>query len=932
MISDPKAAKKALMLARHARADGGAVPGRKLNPQGLYSHAAELASGLNQEKGTGQQMLASLKSAKPDELKYSGASQLAAKPTVTKSDLVNHFNSALPDIRETKLSPPDPRSAHGEDDEDDEDERGAQYANYTLPGDKQNYRELLLHLPEYKHVKPNTPGFAVFNPLRPGQYGFYEDQDEARKVSRAMREQYQSPENYSKLEEHQRGMVDRHDYEPKPWVDTTNRKVPYVDTGNHYSDHWEDTPNVLAHLRMADRQDTGGNKVLHLEELQSDWGQDARKKGVIDPEAMAENSRLRNVLRRAHSEWADYARSLAGKVSQDNLMSDPKYAELADKRKAAMDAVTNHEMYTPGLKGVGDAPYIGKTQAWTDLGLKRALREAAAGKYDKMVWTPGQAQADRYGLEKHIDELHHWRDGDYIGISAFKNNRPVINKEYAAPDKLDSLVGSEMARKILNNEGRDHPTSGTKYFSGLDLKAGGEGMRGYYDNILPKRLLALAREHDPEAQLGTHDIALTRKDEGHAPTMRERMELPGLTITPKMRESILKRGFKAYRRGGTVQKRSGGETDDSLTHINDAADMTMPGESGRLSSAVRQAKKPGGETSPLFDLSSLHETPRVDQFDLPRYVPPRGVPDRVAGLLKNKDVIGKMLEVIQSGNRMGGSRWYNAEPLRHEFVNRLGKDTGHHAFRKYMDFVAAASPRSEVGTNARNASFYYHRHMSGQGVPEVGDKNPQPYGHMAQRNHQMNAKSVAGGGLDPLNNPKPASFAENLVGNQSPVTVDTHAFRLPAMLARDPRYLKTDFQSSKDAPKQNIQKDVESGRLPIDDAISRAAYWQEQPKDNEYGAMEALYKHLARESNLTPAQTQASAWVGGGHLTGLASDESKPFMSFLEDRIHKTAAHHNMEPRDVLDKFVRGQLPLRASGGQVSIVDKALRITKNAKS
>jgi hypothetical protein len=36
------------------------------------------------------------------------------------------------------------------------------------------------------------------------------------------------------------------------------------------------------------------------------------------------------------------------------------------------------------------------------------------------------------------------------------------------------------------------------------------------------------------------------------------------------------------------------------------------------------------------------------------------------------------------------------------------------------------------------------------------------------------------------------------------------------------------------------------------------------------------------------AQTRASAWVGGGKQTGLASDESKPFLQFLEDRVRHT--------------------------------------------
>jgi hypothetical protein len=323
------------------------------------------------------------------------------------------------------------------------------------------------------------------------------------------------------------------------------------------------------------------------------------------------------------------------------------------------------------------------------------------------------------------------------------------------------------------------------------------------------------------------------------------------------------------------------------------------------------AKKAADVTEPLFDAAyDLTKVPDVPQFDLPRNIPARGVSQRVKDITSNKELRAKMLATIQQGVDMGGARWYNAEPLRGEFVKELGEEKGNKAFRKYMDLVAATSPRSEVGANVRNASYYYTRDAQGLGAPAVGDKNPQPYGHMAQRLHQMNVGRVLGKGWDPLNNPKPASFVENLAGNQQPATIDTHAFRLPAILAEDPRFLETAFESSKGAPKQNVQKMVASGEMALPDAVNRAAFWQSKPNDNEYAAMEQYYKGLGEELGLTPAQTQAAAWVGGGKITGLASDESKPFIGFFEDRVKLTAQKLGITPREVLQKFIRGEQPL----------------------
>ena len=336
----------------------------------------------------------------------------------------------------------------------------------------------------------------------------------------------------------------------------------------------------------------------------------------------------------------------------------------------------------------------------------------------------------------------------------------------------------------------------------------------------------------------------------------------------------------------------------------------------------------------LFDMSSLHEVPKVSQFDLPRYMPARGVSPRVADVIKNKKVLGKMIDVVQKGRQMGGERWYNAEPLRQEFVAHYGQTNGNNMFRKYMDMVAATSPRSDVGTNVRNSSYYFKRLLSGQGVPDIGERNPQPYGHLAQKLHQMNAQRVATTGWDPLNNPKPASFVENLTGNQTPVTVDTHAFRLPGILSKDPRFLLTNYQASAKSPKLNIKQLVESGQMSMKDALQTPAYWDAAPRENEYGALEKYYQDkIAKELGISPAATQASAWVGGGDLTGLASDESKPFMGFFQDRIYKTARDKDMDPKDVLKHFIEGKISLLSSGGFVdkNVIKKSVEIAKTIK-
>ena len=182
--------------------------------------------------------------------------------------------------------------------------------------------------------------------------------------------------------------------------------------------------------------------------------------------------------------------------------------------------------------------------------------------------------------------------------------------------------------------------------------------------------------------------------------------------------------------------------------------------------------------------------------------------------------------------------------------------------------------------------------------------NPNPYGHWLAELHQKLAKGVAGGGLDPIQYPKITSFAENLKGNNKPVTVDMHALRLPAMLARDANFLRREYREK-----------LQRGELSMDEAVAHPAYWR-NPYPNEYAAIEAFYKELATRANLSPAEAQAAAWIGGGHITGLRSRLYKSFKEFFDDRIRRTAKDKGLSEDDVWRLFLRGELDLVRFDGQ----------------
>jgi len=338
---------------------------------------------------------------------------------------------------------------------------------------------------------------------------------------------------------------------------------------------------------------------------------------------------------------------------------------------------------------------------------------------------------------------------------------------------------------------------------------------------------------------------------------------------------------------------------------------TPPEKLDRLMSVPAQAKPGTASESPPDELAGLFREgvqPNVPQTPIPRYDPPRGVSPRVADLIVNPDVRQKVIETIHRGIRMGGLDWYNAEPLRLAFIDELGEVAGNSRFEHFMDLIAATSARSRVPENVRNASYYLT--LNGRRLPE---KNPQPYGHLAQKMHRSNVERVWSGGLNPLTHAKSVSMGANAKGNYLPVTIDMHAYRLLAMLSGDPRFLAT-FVPTKSGVPRNIRKEFTAGLIGPDE-LRDPNFWLPQPGRNEYAALERYFQEIARELGLTPAQVQAAAWIGGSELTGLRSDPLKNLMGFFKDRLLLTANDKGMAPRDVLRRLIRAELPLIALGG-----------------
>ena len=561
--------------------------GGSVPPFKLYSGAAKVIGAKGQAKATPQQY-AAMPGIKPDELKYSNFDTLGSK-ALPREEVIKHLEANRLPIEETQLGGEGRNTStkfHG--------------PKTTLPGGK-NYREVLLHLlPKTGH----------------------------------------DPESLS-INDVARGHT----------IDAQGNRTP-IDlspaNANYKSSHW-DEPNVLAHVRMSDRRGPNGEKVLHVEEIQSDWGQQGRDQGFGRRE---------------------------GKVEQQPggfwriTWPDGTFSGGYDTQTSAETALEYRG------KGVPHGPYVDNTQKWTDLALKRVLHEAAHGGYDKIAFTPGDEQNKRYSLATHVKELRlHDNSSGGIGrprmegpfeggsLDVYSHDGSTKTVYVRDAAHLSEQVGKEAAERLLAQEPKSVSVAGLgmrqRALGGQGLMMGGAGMRGYYDNILPKRLQALAQQHDPQAKvrlfghkvaadkykgydryevapgpIADHAVYGVRPDgnrvlvnqnqptreaaEAHASELNdaahEGVPVHSLDVTPQMRDSIKANGFNSFKRGGDVGMRQryadGGETDTPA--MNKALDLVSMFQPAKPMMAQRVAPQQGGQ---MIEPGSVSIKSLTESFD-----------------------------------------------------------------------------------------------------------------------------------------------------------------------------------------------------------------------------------------------------------------------------------------------------------------------------
>jgi hypothetical protein len=554
----------------------------------FFSKADVILDELQRGKGTGDEFLTELvkKGVKPTELKDRGLDKaLKGKPKMTKAEVQKVFQEkAPPRIRDEIRGGDEYQRAldekaqemigdenvgfddlYGRDKERAEaavrQEYGydpeTQYGEYVTPGGT-NYREILLKIPQRGLNEIDKRNLMLYEgDIRRGKEldPWHQKQYEALKEKEAAGSQ-----DYQSVHFKDTPNILAH-IRVQDFVSPTYTKQQAEEIGQRIADGMgiADPKNLgsgsirvainngyvtpkeaaqYADFRKFQGIDTTGakQKVLLVDELQSDWHQEGRKKGYIDPDKKPytieqdQNGvyRIRNLNGERFDPFVD-GRRMSGFMTAEG----------------AENAMRGNMGQLPQTYGVPDAPF---KKNWHELAMKRVLDYAAENGYDTVAITPGAEQAKRYDLSKQIDSIAY--DPETRLLDAWDHNRrQVMRREITDESQLEDYIGKEAASKLLQAE----PVRGKHLLEGQDLQVGGEGMKGFYDKILPDYLNNYGKKYG--AQMGEMKIEVG-SDMGRGPNDEFLGRVPIYTnvhsfdITPQMREEIKTKGQPLYSKIG----------------------------------------------------------------------------------------------------------------------------------------------------------------------------------------------------------------------------------------------------------------------------------------------------------------------------------------------------------------------------------------------
>ena len=398
-----------------------------------------------------------------------------------------------------------------------------QYQKYQLPGaEPGSYREMVLRLPRKKENTRELLGEPEKVSVEDSEnYEFgYEDLSHVLRYKDGGEIGVQKDGKYALAIERDYYVSDdlpALEMRLAEWFQDEGGSPFSVQPKNYRSSHWNE-PNVLAHVRFNDRTGPNGEKILFVEEVQSDWHREGRERGYAGEAGKPKAAILKSNSGESYALYSPDKERIGWFSTRE---------EAAEKATSLGFEPVN-EVTPTQLEKVPDAPF--KT-SWHELVMKRMLRHAAENGYEKLAWISGDETAKRYDLSKQVGKLVVSKS-DETGKIALDADGELVGSSID-PQKLESYVGKEVAKRaldLLENESPDMGGNKSVELTGDDLKVGGQWASNLYDRMIPQFMKKYgkkwgAKVEDAAIDLGGYKV---NKDNNALPYRLEETDSPAI--------------------------------------------------------------------------------------------------------------------------------------------------------------------------------------------------------------------------------------------------------------------------------------------------------------------------------------------------------------------------------------------------------------------
>lgn len=279
-----------------------------------------------------------------------------------------------------------------------------------------------------------------------------------------------------------------------------------------------------AHYEANPRQVTDYGKVLVIDEIQSNRHQEGREKGYA---TIKDRDIKKKIAKLTDQQDAIFDAMRAREESRAGITNFTE-EETAELKRLGEEIKQLQSELSADNGIIPDAPF---DKNWHELAFKRMLRFAAENGYDYVAWTKGAQQAERYDIGESVSNII--KKDEYEFKVIYKNGKTItleFDEDGVYRDEYDreldgksmsDIFGKETAKKL-----QELPIDADLYEEGLHI--GGEGMKGFYDKMLPSFVSKYTKKWGAKVQ----DINLPNLEES-AQTMH------AVNVTQEMKDSVM---------------------------------------------------------------------------------------------------------------------------------------------------------------------------------------------------------------------------------------------------------------------------------------------------------------------------------------------------------------------------------------------------------